>query len=146
MTIATYTSSIAVGGAQANAPHTGVQSVDVKYVGSANTLSDIVLLAKIPDQARIVDFYGNLNSAEALNVIKIGVTGNETALGTHTLSASAQTTFDMRSEIISPFNVSLTDAVEPHTAFVFATPSAGSFTTTWTLELTVFYKADGKTS
>lgn len=133
MPAATYTATPAALTAPVKYRETGVQARTVKYVGSANTVSDIILLMKLPDRTKIVDFYGDINSAETAATFKIGITGNETALGTFTLSAG----LEARQGTFTPVTLSLTDGVEPHYGYLYATCSAGSFTTTFTLELTV---------
>lgn len=137
MAVSTLTATAAARQAPAVYNATGVQSTTVQYTGSGNTLSDIVLLAKLPDQTRIIDWYARLNSSEALATVKLGFTGNETALGTLTTSGSAETMFDARSLGYQPATMSLSDGQTPHYGYLYATLSAGSFTTSWELDVTI---------
>lgn len=143
MAIATYTASLAAANAPMLYRETGMQARYIQFVGSANTLSDIVLLMPLPDQTRILDFYGTIKSGEALNIIKLGVTGAETALGTFTASASVTQAFNARTLGYRPQVMSLSDDVDPQRGYLYATLSAGSFTTSWTLDLTVYFTNEG---
>lgn len=141
MAATTYTASQAVASVPVRYYETGVHANSVTYVGSGQSVSDIVRLMKLPQGAKVVDWYANATSAEATLQVKLGLTGaGETALGTITATASTATAFNARNlPGWVPAKVSLSDDVTPYNGYVYATLSAGSFTTTYTLNLTVFW-------
>lgn len=143
MAISTLTATAATATAIARYNATGVVERTVKYTYVGGTLSDIILLMKIPDRAVVMQAYGTVSSAEAAVVFKLGITGSEAALGTHTASASATTAFDSIVDAIEPVQLSLTDAAEPHVGYLYATTSVGSWSTTVSLAVTIRYTNDG---
>lgn len=144
MAAATYTASQAVASVPVRYYETGVHVNNVTFIGSGHSVSDIVNLMKLPQGAKVVDWYASAKSAEGLIQVKLGVTGDsETALGTITASASTATAFNARTNpLYTPAKVSLSDDRTPYNGFVYATLSSGSFTTSYTLNVTVFWSND----
>ena len=148
--MATVTASLATSGAPVKQNHAGTTSVHVKLNTSGNTLSDIMLLAKIPNRALVTDVRGTLGTSNADTVIKLGWRGdpsgtasNETAFGTHTASGTdVVTNFTMVGEDLGPVLVSFTDSIGSGFAFLFATASAGTFSDTVCLDVTMEYTMD----
>ena len=148
--MATGTSTLATARAPVKEQHTGTMTVHIGYVGSANTLSDIIYLAKLPQRALVTMVDGIFGSGSNVDsVIKLGWdapnagNGSATAFGTHTSSTTdAVTIFDMNLEEISPVLISFTDSIGQAFARLFLTCSAGSFTDTWSIDLTVQYTMD----
>ena len=70
--MATVTSALATARVSAKRLHAGANVVRVLYVGSANTLSDIILLAKIPNGALVTSMDGTFGTGNADSVMKVG--------------------------------------------------------------------------
>ena len=144
--MSTLTSTAATSTASVRYQEAGVVERHVRLVTGDVTLSDIILMVKIPDQATITAVYGSGNSPEALSSFKMGITGN----GTETtfaslisLSVGAVVAFDSRDELAVPFKLSMTDNAVPHHGFIYLTPSTGTWTTSHTIDLVVRYSNDG---
>jgi len=148
--MATVTASLGTAGAPVKMNHAGTTTVHVKLNTAGNTLSDIMLLAKIPNGALVTDVRGTLGTSNADTVIKLGWKGGiagtasaETAFGTHTASGTdVVTNFTMVSEDLGPVLVSFTDTVGSNFAYLFATASVGSFSDTVCLDVTMEYTMD----
>jgi hypothetical protein len=147
--MATVTSSLATAGAPMKQNHIGTTSFRVHIDVSATTLSDIVLLAKLPQRALVTDISGQFGTSNVDSVIKLGwkapnsSTTNETAFGTHTSSTTdAVTLIDFANEEVVPTLISFTDSIGQAYAQLYATCSVGSFTDTWSLDLVVQYTMD----
>lgn len=144
--MATLTSSLATAGASAQETHTGVVERRIHIDAFAQTLSDITLLAKLPQGALVTHLTGMFGTSNVDSVIKLGwkapnsSTDNETAFGTHTSSTTdAVTLIDMDVEEITPVLISFTDSIGQAFAQLYATCSVGSFTDTWSLDLVIRY-------
>ena len=146
--MATATSSLATAGAPVKENPTGTTTVHVKADFSALTLSDILLLAKLPQRALVTQISGIIGTSNADSVIKLGWkapnagNGSETAFGTHTASATAVTAFDMNSELVQPVLISFTDSIGQAYAQLYATCSVGSFSDTFSIDIVVEYTMD----
>lgn len=146
----TQTTSLATAGAPMKVNHTGTTVIHIHGDFSAQTLSDLVLLAKLPQRALITDLRGFFGTSNTDSVIKLGwkapnsSTDNETAFGTHTSSATdAVTLIDLQVEEIVPgILISFTDSIGQAYAQLYATCSVGSFTDTWSLDLVLTYTMD----
>jgi hypothetical protein len=147
--MATVTSSLATAGAPMKQNHVGTITQRVHIDVSATTLSDIVLLAKLPQRALVMDISGQFGTSNVDSAIKLGwkapnsSTDNETAFGTHTSSTTdAVTLIDFANEELSPTLISFTDSTGLAYAVLYATCSTGSFTDTWSLDLVIQYTMD----
>lgn len=147
--MATVTSSLATAGAPMKQNHVGTTTLHVHINVSATTLSDIVLLAKLPQRALVTDISGQFGTSNVDSVIKLGwkapnsSTDNEAAFGTHTSSTTdAVTLIDFAGEEELPELISFTDSIGLAYAQLYATCSVGSFTDTWSLNLVVQYTMD----
>jgi acyl-CoA synthetase (NDP forming) len=147
--MATVTSSLATAGAPMKALHSGLNTIRVHIDVSATTLSDIVLLAKLPQRALVTDISGQFGTSNVDSAIKLGwkapnsSTDNETAFGTHTSSTTdAVTLIDFANEELNPTLISFTDSIGLAYAVLYATCSTGSFTDTWSLDLVIQYTMD----
>ena len=148
--MATVTASLATAGAPVKMNHAGTTTVHVKLNTSGNTLSDIMLLAKIPQRALVTDVRGTLGTSNADTVIKLGWKGavagtasNETAFGTHTASGTdVVTNFAMTTEDLGPVLVTFTDSTGSNFAYLFATASVGTFSDTVCLDVTMEFTMD----
>ena len=148
--MATATSSLATAGAPVKINHAGDTAVRVKFVGSSNTLSDQILLAKLPNGALVTMLTGIFGTGNADSVIKLGWKGartgtasDETAFGTHTASSTdATTNFALDTEDLGAVHLSFTDSVGSNFAYLFATCSVGTFSDTYTLDISFHYHVD----
>jgi hypothetical protein len=147
--MATQTSSLATAGAPIKVNPTGTTTLHIHFHGSAQTLSDIALLAKLPQRALVTDISGQFGTSNVDSVIKLGwkapnsSTNNETAFGTHTSSTTdAVTLIDFAGEEELPELITFTDSIGQPFAQLFATCSVGSFSDTWSLNLVVQYTMD----
>lgn len=145
--MATFTSTLATAGVSAKRVHAGANVVRVKYVGAAATLSDIILLAKIPNGAVVNTMNGIFGTGNVDSVIKVGWkslgTTSETAFGTHTSSTTdATTNWTLTGEDLGPVHISFTDSLGSDFAMLYATASVGSFTNTFTIDITFSYHVD----
>ncbi len=111
---------------------------------SARTLSDIVFLAKIPNRAVIVDIWFRGGTAETASTAKFGISNNgtETTFGTLTFSSTG-TPVLLQPRTGIPFEVSISDTDAQAGATLYATISAGTWTTTVTLEFMCTYVHPG---
>lgn len=98
---------------------------------SGRTLSDIVLLCRIPNGATITDWWFRGTSGETASIFKLGITGSgtETTFGTNTLSVAGPVTKQMRVDKPVPFTVSMSDTDAQLGATVYMTISSGTWTT-----------------
>ena len=145
----TITSTLAAATAPMKQNHIGTTTLHVHVDAFAQTLSDIVLLAKLPQRALVTDISGQFGTSNVDSVIKLGwkapnsSTDNETAFGTHTSSTTdAVTLIDFANEELSPTLISFTDSIGQAYAQLYATCSVGSFTDTWSLDLVIQFTMD----
>ena len=144
--MATITSSLATAGAVAQETHTGTITRHIHIDAFAQTLSDITLLAKLPQGALVTHLTGQFGTSNVDSVIKLGwkapnsSTDNETAFGTHTSSTTdAVTLIDLDVEEIGSVLISFTDSIGQAFAQLYATCSEGTFSDTWSLDLVLQY-------
>lgn len=148
--MATFTTSLAQAGVQPKYNHTGVNASRVAYNLSAATLSDIVLIAKVPNGALITGVKGYFGTSNTDSVIKLGWKrasdgggGSETAFGTYTSSSTANPTeVDMSVKLIGSVHISFTDTLGSDFAYIYATCSVGTFSDTTSIDLTLTYHFD----
>ena len=141
--MATGTASLATASAPVRYNHAGTTSIRVKGVFSGHTLSDQILLAKLPLGALVTHLNGIFGTGNADSVIKLGWKGSqsgqasdETDFGTHTSSSTdATTNFALDTEDLGPVLVTFTDTSGLPFAYLFATCSVGSFSDTFTLDI-----------
>ena len=145
----TLTSSLGAATAPMKRNHIGTTTLHIHANMSAQTLSDITILAKLPQGALVTDISGQFGTSNVDSVIKLGwrapnsSTDNETAFGTHTSSTTdAVTLIDFANEELNPTLISFTDSIGQAYAQLYATCSVGSFTDTWSLNLVLQYTMD----
>lgn len=105
--------------------------------------SDIVLIAKIPNQATITDFWlAGIVPSDA-TVFKVGTSADDDAISAAlTLSATAAVKrFDAGATM--PFKVSLSDDANPQWTYLFATRVSGTSTNTCSIQFVVKYAMPG---
>ena len=146
--MATFTSSLAGAAPVAKVQYAGPSTTSVSMVQGGGTLSDIYLLAKVPNGALITRVYGTGSvGGNADAVIKLGwkaqATTSETAFGTHTFSATTDPgKFDMLDDNISRVHVSFSDSTGEQLATIFATASSGTFSDTVSLAVNIEFHVD----
>ncbi len=122
------------------ANHTG-NWVGGKHAVSTNTLSDIIFLCKIPNQAVITNWVFRGTHGDTTRTFKLGITGgagaSETAFGTQTW-----TTGTVLGVSGCPFKVSISDTDAQAGAVVYMTPSTGTWTTSASFEFSFEYRFD----
>lgn len=111
---------------------------------AARTLSDIGFLCKIPNQSVVVDYYVRGTSGETLSSFKLGIDhgGTETTFGTGSLSVGAVVVYRPMTGI--PYLVSISDTDAQGGATVYMTVSAGSWTTSISLDFMFQYVRRGE--
>lgn len=124
--------------------HAAQNWVHGSYVASGRTLSDIILLAKIPNGVSVVDYYIKGTSGETASIFKLGIkgTGTETTFGTGTFSTGATVTYRPMTGI--PFSVSLSDTDAQAGCDIYMTVSSGSWTTSVSFDFGFAYVAKGR--
>ncbi len=143
----TFTSSLSTPGAPVKRLHAAPVTIRVAMNMSAGTVSDIILLAKVPNGALIMALEGIIGTSNTDSAIKLGWkgksntgAGSETAFGTHTASSTdAVTVFDLNTDEIGPVHISFTDSTGSDYAVIYATASTGSFTDTFSLDIMLTY-------
>lgn len=146
--MATFTSSLATAGAPVKSQYAGPTKVAVKMVQGGGTLSDIYLLAKVPNGALITAFYGTGSvGGNADAAMKFGwkaqATTSEAAFGTHSFSATTDPgKFDMLDDNISRVLVSFSDSTGDNFAWIYATASTGTFSDSISLEVNLEFILD----
>jgi hypothetical protein len=144
MAVATLTASSQT--ATPKAFHGGLTTARCTFTLNASgatgstTLSDVVLLVKVPNGAVIVDGFISGTAGSSAHVVKVGTAADGAALtAAATLSATAQRNdFDGGS---MPFKVSLSDDVVPQWTWVKAeTVTVGSTTQTVSIQAVVVYE------
>lgn len=143
MALSTYTaSSQTITPKQLHAGITVARGTFTLNAAASTTISDVVLLVKIPNKAYIVDGYVSGTHPGAATVVKVGTAADDdccTALAT--LSATAQRN-DFDSADL-PFKVSLSDDVIPQWTWVKAeivTNTSSSLT--MSIQAVVMYTMD----
>lgn len=143
----TYTANMS---APAPSAHTGVQAITFQFNSGASkfgTLSDVVLLGRIPDQAVVVG--GQINgtsAAAAIHCMLLAVNSTDytksggTVYGSFTISATAA-----KFEIEQPVRISLSaDATTSEAVLYLNCTTGASGTVSTSLNGVIFYVADGR--
>jgi hypothetical protein len=144
MAVASTTASSAT--ATPRAIHAGLNVATATYTlnaAASTTLSDVLLMVKIPDQATIVDGYVVGTNGSAATTFKIGTSADDDALHVAaSFSATAQLT--RFSAATLPFKVSISDDAEPKWTYVKMERTANaSGTLTESIRLVVKYVMPG---
>jgi hypothetical protein len=125
--------------------HTGVNVIFGSLNSISRTISDILLLAKLPNKVRVTDIWvkGTTSAAAGL-VYKLGMKGGgtETTFGTGTLSATATVLFNPKTGVGSVVSISDTDVNAG--ADVYMTASSGSWTESFSIDYMIQYVANGQ--
>lgn len=127
--------------------HAGVNVATGSYLldgAQSTTVSDVILMLRVPDRAIIFDGYlmGHNGPTASGNTFKIGTTQDDDALHASISLNSTATRNNLLSTQL-PFQVSLSDDVEPKWTWVKVTRIAGSSTLTESLRLVVQYVMPG---
>lgn len=110
--------------------------------GVTASVSDTILLVKVPNGATIIDGYLTGTTGSDSLIFEVGVAGTDNNLAAGlTLSATAQLARFNAGGL--PVKVSLSDDAVPQWAWVFATVASGSATATASINLVVKYAAPG---
>jgi hypothetical protein len=126
--------------------HAGMNVATGSYLldaAASTTVSDVILMCRVPDRAIIVDGFlkGHSGPTASGNTFKIGTTQDDDALHASISLNATQTRNDLQGDL--PFQVSLSDDVEPKWTWVKVTRIAGSSTLTESLRLVVKYVMPG---
>lgn len=143
----TYTANMAT---PAMAPHNGVQAITFAFNSGAakfGSVSDVVLLGRIPDQAVVVG--GQINgksTAGAIHLMLLAVNSGDftksggTIYGSFTISATAA-----KFEIDNPVRISLSaDATTSEAVLYLNCTTGASGTVSTSVNGTIYYVADGR--
>lgn len=125
--------------------HTGVNVAFGSLNSISRTISDIFLLARLPNKAKVVDIWVKGTTAAATGLVyKLGMKGGgtETTFGTGTLSATATTLFNPKTGVGTKVSISDTDVNAG--ADVYMTASTGSWTESFSIDYLIAYVADGQ--
>ena len=137
-----------------NAPkrvHSGVNAIAINYNSGATALAaaDLVLLAKLPHGARIVDFWEDHSTGATAHAISFGLkTGGPGGSATYSLliSAGAQATKNRLSIMGIPPKVSVSDAAGDRFGILCAkVAETGTATTSLIINCVCLYVCDGVT-
>lgn len=149
MTAATYTCSVF------NNPPKQVESGDMtvggKIVLPANSITDVIFLAKVPHGARIIDFREYHSNGQTAAVLDFGFTKGIAAGGGGNLSClisgGALATMNRMSYAASPtgapLQISLSDADPVRYTALAALAVSGTFTISVSLGWSLTYRMDG---
>jgi len=123
-------------------------------VTSTRTLSDIGFLLRVPNKATVLDWWMRGSTTETASVFKLGITGagrngsgagSETTFGTRTFSVNADPTMLHGMTLGAGVNhcVSLSDTDAQRGATVYMTISAGTWTTSVSIDFMFAWLIDG---
>ena len=124
--------------------HEGVTVARGQYTAGGVTVSvsDTILMVKVPNGATIIDGYIGGTAGSGAIVFEIGVAGTDNNLASAlTLSATAQVARFNAGGL--PVKVSLSDDAVPQWTWVMATVASGSACTTASINLVVSYTGPG---
>lgn len=144
MALSTYTASSQT--ATPKSTHTGLVFAHGTFTlnaAASTTISDVILLVKVPNHATIVDGYVTGTQPGGAYVVKVGTQDDDDALTTAaTLSATSQKNdFDAAT---LPFKVSFSDDVNPQYRWVRAeVVTDASSSLTMSIKCVVVYTMDG---
>ena len=131
--------------------HAGVNAIAISYDHAANTASagDIVLLAKLPHGARVVDFWEDHSTGATSAAVSFGLkTGGPGGSATYSLfiSAGAQATKNRLSIMGIPPVISVSDGSGERFGVLCAKlTESGTATTSMKINCVMFYVCDGVT-
>jgi hypothetical protein len=152
MAVATYTSSVWLNTPKANQFGNNSVSGVVNWT-AAGTVGDVVFLAKVPNGAKIVDFYEYHTSGQTAAAISFGFdrgiasggAGNASCL----LSSGAIATMNRMTLAASPntnnapVTISISDLDPIHYVSLTAKAESGTFTLTVAISFCLTYRVDG---
>ena len=130
----------------------------VKYVSftlnaaASLSASDVILLARVPDQCTIHDWHIAGTAGGDAQVFKLGVgvaagaTGGAGAAGESGLSGAitfSATAQSFRRTTGAPYKVSLSDDAMPQWTWVYLVRTSGTSTATASIQITLTYARDG---
>lgn len=153
MAVSTFTSTFY--GTSPRLVHSGANKIGGELTISGRTVSDIGFLARIPNKATIWDYYIRGTSGETLSSFKLGIdgasaagsaggptAGSATTFGTRTLSTGAVVVVNDKNGL--PWKVSLSDTDNiAGGATIYMTVSAGTWTTSISMQMSFEYWPDG---
>ena len=149
MAAQTYTCSVF--NATPKQVHAGDQTVQGKMVLPANSVTDVMFLAKVPHGARIVDFYEYHSNGQTAAVLDFGFSKGIAAGGganySCLVSGGALATMNRMSLAASPtgapVQISLSDLDPVRYAALVALAVSGTFTISVSLGFSLTYRMDG---
>lgn len=117
------------------------------FATSGRTLSDIILLARVPSGVTVCDWYLRGTSGETIATAKLGIKGGgtETSFGTLTFSTGAVCLHRAPGLIaaVKPIRVSASDTDAQAGVDIYMTVSAGTWTTSTSFDFGFWYFRDG---
>lgn len=127
--------------------HAGVNVATGSYTldaAQSTTVSDVILMCRVPDRAIIFDGYimGTNGPTASGNTFKVGTAANDAALHASVSLNSTSQRVGL-SAVTLPFQISLSDDVEPKWTWLKVTRIAGSSTLTESIRLVVQYVMPG---
>ena len=143
MAVGTFTASSQT--ATPRVLHTGVIPATATFTLNAaqsTTLSDVILLVKIPDRAWIVNGYITGTNGAAAQTLKVGTAADDDCC-TAIASFSATAQRNLFNNAVLPFQVSLSDDAEPKWTWLKAERVVGSATLTESYRVYVEYVMPG---
>lgn len=152
MAVFTVTASDAVAFVRANEKSTATVRTHLggSQLPASFSASDIILIAKIPNKATIIDFYMAGIVPSDATIFKVGTAADDDAVAaTFTFSATAairrlgNATGADAAAATMPFKVSLSDDANPQWTYLFATRVSGTATNTCSLQFVVTYAMPG---
>jgi hypothetical protein len=126
--------------------HTGVITAFGTFTlnaAASTTLSDVRLMVKIPDRAWIVNGYVTGTNGGVGALYKVGTQQDDDCCTTATSSLSVTAVRSLFNSTQLPFQVSLSDDVEPKYTWLTVTAVSGSSTLTESLKVFVEYVMPG---
>lgn len=137
MATTTHTADMAQPGVQPKTLHAGAIAVRSVQVFSGVSLSDHLLLMKIPNGATIVDAFGMLVTASTGCVIDVGLKG---VAQDNIMDGLDKGALVMDAE--RRLRCSVTDDAPNQFRYVYATAVSATHTVSYTIDLTVVYTMD----
>lgn len=125
--------------------HTGLNVVTGLHVTGTgttiHTLSDIILMLPIPNDAQIVQLYAEIGTGETIATAAIGTQESPNQFGSFTGKSGVI----QWASVGLPYNVSLTDGKTPLKTHITVKAAAGTWSTSATIRVTCFYTHEGNT-
>lgn len=116
---------------------------------AAHTLSDIILLCRLPSGCTVIDYYLRGSTGETAAVVRMGATGGGSAttfFTSVTLSTNSATLGRRAYDSLStytPTRFSISDTDAQAGVDVYMTCQAGTFTTSFSFDFGFWYVRDG---